>query len=112
MIEVVRFEPHRTYVSSTLPNYHDFYEIIDIVNRGSYIEISTDKGPFPLSENYIHVVSRDDGSVTYVEYFEGIGRSLVIATDTYEALGFDRIDKRDRSKYFLNAYGEFVKLDK
>ena len=112
MIEVVRFEPHRTYVSSTPPHYQDFYEIVDIVNRGSYIEISTDKGSFPLSENYIHAVSHDDGSVTYVEYFEAIDRSLVIATDTYEVLGFDRIDTRDRSKYFLNAYGEFVELDK
>ena len=86
MIEVVGFEPNRTYVSSTPPHYHDFYGIIDIVNHGSYIEISTDKGSFPLSENHIHVVSCDDGNVTYVEYFEVIGRSLVIATDTYEAL--------------------------
>ena len=112
MIEVVRFETNRTYVSSTLPNYHELYEIIDIVNHGSHIEVSTDKGSFPLSENYIHVVDHNDGNVTYVEYFEGIGRSLVIATDTYEAFGFDRIDTRDRSKYFLNAYVEFVELDK
>ena len=112
MTEVVGFEPLRTYVSSTLPNYHDFYEVFDIVNRGSYIEISTDRGSFPLSENYIHVVDHNDGSVIYVEYFEGIGSSLVIATDIYEALGFDSTGTRDRNDCFLNAHGEFVELDK
>ena len=112
MIDVVKFKPNHTYVSSTPPNYREFYLVTDVINNDSSIEIVTDRGSFPLSENYIHVVDHYDGNVTYVEYFEGIGRSLVIATDTYEALGFDRIDTRDRSKYFFNAYGEFVELDK
>ena len=64
MIEVVGFEPNRTYVLSIPSYYHDFYEIIDIVNHESYIEISTDKGSFPLSENHIHVASQNDGNVT------------------------------------------------
>ena len=110
MIDVVKFKLNRTYVSSTPPHYHEFYEIIDIIKNDSSVEIVTDRGSFPLSENYIHVISYDSNKVTYVEYFEGVGRSLVIATDTYEALGYDKPRTYDPSKRFLNGEGKFVEL--
>ena len=110
MIDVVKFKPNRTYVSSTPPNYREFYLVTNIINNDSSIEIVTDRGSFPLSENYIHVTSYDSNKVTYVEYFEGIGRSLVIATDTYESLGYDKPRTVDSSKRFLNGAGKFVEL--
>lgn len=108
--KLIRFESGTTYITSTLPNYHEFYGVLSINRNGSGLsdQVVTDKGIFDIADNYINLVNYDTGRVSYSEYFEDDQKSLIIARDTLQLLGFDKV-RTDTNK-FMNADGVFTEL--